>query len=222
MKTITPSEFQQICASGRPDDEKFGYPSMVYHPDDTITKIWANPVKLFSSAIIKPYAKRFVDNAALLKSHGIPTPEILDHFKIKNTHVHIVQYQTLPGHSIRELLETAPGKLDIPSLANFILTLHQQGIEFRTIHLGNVIQMPDNTYGLIDFCDITTRNKPLTPARRAVNLATPLKYANDMALIKKSGLPDLKESYLKAWSPDPSAEKTFLTHLAKRLNRFKS
>lgn len=194
---------------------------MIYHPGDSITKVWANPVKFFSSARIKPYAKRFVDNARLITSLGIAAPEITDYFKIEKTDVHIVQYKILPGESIRELLETNPGKLDIPGLAAFIHRLHESGIEFRTIHFGNVIQMEDMGYGLIDFCDISHSGKALTPGRRAVNLAVPMKYANDMALMEKAGLPDLKESYLEAWKPTDRDRQSFLTNLTKRLNRFK-
>ncbi len=222
MKTITPDEFKLLCASGRPDDVKFGYPSMIYHPDDTITKVWSSPVKLLSSARLKPYARRFVENAEMLRLLGIPTPEILDYFKIEKTDIHIVRYKILPGVSIRNLLQNEPNRLDIPSLAGFILNLHERGIFFRTIHLGNIIQLPEQSYGLIDFSDISHSGSPLRVERRAVNLAVPLKYADDMALMRKAGLPDLKDAYLEVWNPSEADRNAFVTHLEKRLSRFKS
>ncbi len=45
MKTITQAEFEKIYTSGRPDDVKYGYPAMIYHPDDT--KTGARPGHLF-------------------------------------------------------------------------------------------------------------------------------------------------------------------------------
>jgi RIO-like serine/threonine protein kinase len=49
----------------------------------------------------------------------------------------------------------------LPELAAYILKLHQLGIYFRSLHLGNVLRTPDGGYGLIDFLDIRFKRAPL-------------------------------------------------------------
>ncbi|MEJ6700595.1 MAG: hypothetical protein QNL01_06450 [Akkermansiaceae bacterium] len=67
MKTIAQTEYEEVCVSGR--------------PDDTISKIWVNPVKLFSLARFNPYAKRFIANALLIQSWGIAQKSFLLHLE---------------------------------------------------------------------------------------------------------------------------------------------
>jgi len=203
MKTrnITHEEYKELKKSSTLVDTKNGYPAIILHPDKTITKLWSKKAKLFSSARFYPYAKRFISNAVQLKRRGIPVPAILEHLRIKDSHVQLVRYEELSGSSIRNLLENSPNEVDMLGLANFIFGLHQKGIFFRAIHLGNVIQMPDGNFGLIDFTDVTFHSKPLSHQQRASNIATPLRYAADVKLIKQSNLPNLETLYLKLYKP---------------------
>lgn len=196
-ETITQDDYARILDSGEAGPIKHGYPAVIIHPGHTITKLWAKKTGWLSSARWHPYSLRFIKNAARLASHGVTVPKIIAHKKIHNTHVHLVQYRGLEGTSIRELLEHNPREVDIPALAGYIFNLHEKGILFRAIHLGNVIQMPDKKYGLIDFTDVVFLNKPAPANRRAQNLATPLRYQEDAGRLKQAGLPELTESYLE-------------------------
>ena len=197
ITTITPEELNFLCQHGEAIDNKGGYPAVVIHPDDTITKLWARKRKLLSSATLCPYSNRFVRNAEELKRQGIAVPEILSHATVKNSHVRIVTYRPLPGQSIRELLSENPESVNIPELCEYIYQLHQKGILFRSMHLGNIIQGPGaNNYGLIDFTDVKFYSRPAPLLRRAANLATPLRYTQDIDHIKEAGLPSLQKSYL--------------------------
>jgi len=195
---ITLQELEKICQYGEAFDNKAGYPAVVFHPDNTISKIWARKKKLLSSATLRPYSDRFIHNGKELASRGIVVPEIVRHMKVKNSHIRVVTYHPISGVSIREQLKKNPKQLDVSSLAQFIYDLHQKGIFFRGIHLGNIIQLTTGKgYGLIDFTDVKFYSKSISNSRRATNLATPLRYLDDIQRIKEAGLPDLLESYLQ-------------------------
>lgn len=187
-----------------------GYPCVVLHPDDTITKIWAIKKGFFSSATLNPYSRRFVNNATRLAKRGLVVPEVLNHARVKGSHIKIVTYRSLPGSSIRDLLKDAPREVDIPSLCAYILDLHEKGILFRSIHLGNIILLPDGTYGLIDFTDVKYFNQPVSLDRRAANLAFPLRYPEDVDRMNAAGLPSMPESYLDLLKPDTQQKERFM------------
>ena len=193
---ITKDQYDQIALSGKIGPMKHGYPAVIIHDDNTITKLWAKKSGIFSSSRWRPYSARFVQNAQKLHEAGVIVPQIIAHQRIANSHVHLVQYHSLEGTSIRELLEHNPEQIDIPSLARYYYDLHEKGIIFRAIHFGNVIQMPDQQYGLIDFTDVSFLNKPAPLIRRAANIATPLRYRQDIKRLKEAKLPGFPESYL--------------------------
>lgn len=205
-----------LCCNGRAIDSKGGYPAVVLHPDDTVTKFWARKKNLLSSATIWPYSTRFINNATKLARRGVNVPKILDHAKLENSRVHIVTYQSLPGTSIRELLHNSPQNVDIPSLCRYYLELHEKGIYYRTIHLGNIIQLPNHQgFGLIDFTDVYFSKKPLSLKRRASNISVPVRkrYIQDVQAIEQAGYPNLIDTYVDLLNLPPSKRQLFLTHL---------
>ena len=220
-KNITKEEYARALDSGKAGPMKHGYPAVIMHADDTITKIWAKKAGWLSSSRWRRYSFRFINNAEKLRNYGVTVPQIIAHKKIRGTHVYLVQYHSLPGQSIRELLEHHPEKVDIPSLAQYFYDLHEKGIIFRAIHLGNVIQTPDGKYGLIDFTDITFLKHPAPLARRAANIATPLRYREDVQRMEESGLPDFLKSYLTILRKESGTfdEKSFMKIIEARIRR---
>ena len=211
MKTITREELETLCKNGRAIEQKSGYPAVVLHPDGTVTKFWARKKKLFSSATISPYSNRFIKNSENLAQRGIAAPKILDHAKLEHSHVRIVPYQSLPGISIRELIHTRPKTVDIPNLCRFFLELHKKGIYYRTIHLGNIIQLPNSGYGLIDFTDIKFYSKPLSLTKRAANIAVPIRkrYIEDVQAMNEAQLPNIPETYMDLLHLSPQEKNNF-------------
>jgi hypothetical protein len=196
LKTISQDQFKKLCSDGTPIDNQGAYPCVVIHPDHTVTKIWAIKKGLFSSATLSPYPSRFVRNASLLHKRGVTAPEILNYAKVADSHIRIVTYQALLGTSIRDLLKNNPEQVDITKLSRFIHELHEKGILFRSLHFGNIIQLDEGGYGLIDFTDVKFFRRPLPLLRRAANIAFALRYGKDAERIKQAGLPDLKASYM--------------------------
>ena len=210
MKTITSEALDSLCQNGKAIDIKSGYPAVVLHPDGTVTKIWARKKSLLSSSRLRPYSNRFIKNAHGLAKKGIVVPEILNHAKVKNSHVRLVTYQSIPGKSIRELLESSPEEVDVVSLCQYINDLQDNGILFRAIHLGNIIQLDsDHHYGLIDFTDLQFYEKPISLSKRAMNIAVPLHYREDINKIEQAGLPNFLTTYMGILKLEPEEKRKF-------------
>lgn len=218
MKIISKQQLGDLCSDGTWIDSIGKYPSIVIHPDGTITKLWKRKNRLFSSDRFRTYAQRFVDNAAILASKNIKVPDILDHALVEGERISIVRYRALPGNSIRDLLKTAPERVDIPALSRYILMLHDNGIYFHSIHLGNIILLPDSSsYGLIDITDVRYYKRPVPLRRRAVNLAMPMRYIEDTNRMEAAQLPNLVDCYLSLLDTNIGSKDRFRDQVIRRV-----
>lgn len=115
-------------------------------------------------ARLQPPAKRFANNARRLLQLGIPAPDVVEVFWLNPaTGLSACLYIPLPGQSIEQLYRQAPEQIDdmLRPLTAFIQQLHRQGIYFRSLHLGNILQLPNSGYGLIDILDLQIKRHPL-------------------------------------------------------------
>ncbi|MDB5980805.1 MAG: Toluene tolerance protein [Pseudomonas sp.] len=165
--------------------------------DKVLRLVDGNFVKLFrrkrliSSAAFFPYAKRFADNALELKKRGIPCPEVLETYRVCDIARDVVHYEPLPGQTLRQLIAD-PTRFNDPALltqfGRFVATLHNQGIYFRSLHLGNVVMTPDNELGLIDIADLRTLRRPLRKSMCLRNFMHMRRYRSDHAwLLQEQG-----------------------------------
>lgn len=145
-------------------------------------------VKLFrrktwlSKTVLFPPAKRFARNARELKRMGVACPEILGLYKIHKPFRSVVHYTPLPGLTVREALKTADVERQsevMHQLACFVSHLHELGIYFRSLHMGNIIISPDGELGLIDISDMRCMNRPLSRRLRKRNYQHLFRYKND-------------------------------------------
>ena len=87
---------------------------------------------------------------------------------------------------MRQLLNEQPTVEQIElfaDLASFITTLHDLGVYFRSLHLGNIVKTPDGALGLIDISDMRCLGKPLSKGMRRRNYQHLLRYEDDWALV---------------------------------------
>lgn len=119
--------------------------------------------RLLSSALLRPHSLRFVENAAALTAMGIPTLTPLQLFRLQTPERTAVLYQPLPGETLSHLLRKSPEQWPslLPRLAGFINHLHERGVYFRSLHLGNIVQTPSGELGLIDVADLRVRRRAL-------------------------------------------------------------
>lgn len=125
--------------------------------DGSILKLFRRK-NLLSSAVLFPYARRFARNALALARRGIPVPQVIALGAIAEPARHFVHYRPLAGNTLRELENaglSGERRLELrEKLTQFVIHLHDQGVYFRSLHLGNVVLTPDDRLGLIDFSDL--------------------------------------------------------------------
>ncbi len=124
--------------------------------------------RLFSTALFSPYSKRFAKNAIKLAKLGVPTVTTIETYRIPSIRRTAVHYSPLTGTTLRRL----SGGIDMmlaDKLGKFIRELHDKGIYFRSLHLGNIVLTPENRLGLIDISDMKICKRPLTEIQRTRN-----------------------------------------------------
>lgn len=164
MRIVTARELESWLASGHVLEKDARGPKVVAISDRLYLKIFYTRRHLLL-ARLQPAAKRFARNAERLRHLGIDTPEIIDFFWLnQRTGISACIYQPIIGETIEQIYRRNPERAMVllPTLAGFIRTLHQRGIYFRSLHLGNIILLPNKDFGLIDILDLRIKNKPLS------------------------------------------------------------
>lgn len=163
MRIVTAQELESWLTSGKVLEKDARGPKVVELPDGNFLKIFhtrRHPLL----ARLQPAAARFARNAQRLKQLGISAPQVVELLWLdQRAGLSACLYRPLPGHSIEQLYRQAPRQVTelLPSLAAFIRQLHQLGIYFRSLHLGNILLLPDGQYGLIDILDLQCKRRPL-------------------------------------------------------------
>lgn len=137
-------------------------PKVYLLQDGNILKLFRRK-RLFSSAIFRPYSKRFIDNTLELQKRGVPTLQVLQFYRLQAPGMTAVLYEPLPGETLRQVAakDGFDWQQNLPALAELIRSLHKSGIYFRSLHLGNIVVTPDNRMGLIDVADMRFVRAPL-------------------------------------------------------------
>lgn len=141
--------------------------------------------RLFSSALMRPYSRRFHANAQALRERGVPTVTTEQLLRIPHMRRTAVIYRPLPGETLRTSLRKAGDRSALlRDLGVFLAGLHRRGVYFRSLHFGNVIVTGNGEFGLIDVADLELRAGPLGPHQVMRNLRHLMRYAEDWALVR--------------------------------------
>lgn len=149
--------------------------------------------RLISSAAWNSYARRFADNAGMLAGLGVPSPRIIGVYRFPVLERDAVHYHPLVGTTLRQLVRSGVPEAEAQALrerfGGFVARLHELGVFFRSIHLGNIIQREDGQLGLIDIADMRIDGQPLSNSKRKRNFIHLLRYREDAAwLLQDDGL----------------------------------
>jgi len=150
-------------------------------PDGDFIKLYRRK-RLFSRALWSPPARRFADHAAQLRVLGFVTPEVITWWRISGQPLSAVRYRPLPGETLRQRwpgLDAVSREQEVAQFGALLGRLHQAGVYFRSVHLGNVLRLPDDELGLIDLADLRISQRALSARKRQRNLHHILRYEED-------------------------------------------
>lgn len=219
MKSFSLDEYEQLLAKSVVlEQDKRGI-KVLQTPEGAIVKFFRLK-RLFSSALLKSYASRFVDNARLLKELGIKAVEVDDLLYCKPMKRTLVFYQPIPGETLRTVLQSRINFDEVMErFIVFLANLHDKGVLFRSIHLNNVIVSEGSgALGLIDFADMTVDRKSLSRDKRLRNFRHLARYEVDKESIKLFGVNRFIEIYFKASQLPITYKEEFLVKLQEMLS----
>lgn len=156
-----------------------------------MVKLWY-PKKLWSSDRLRPYSERFRRNAQQFAERGFAAPVVLGWGKLAGTGVRYLSYREIPGTALRD----ASGTFDLDALAGFLLRLHDAGISFRALHLGNLLRTAGG-FALIDISDCHFRDGALSLRERAKNLSGLCAHPTDSDRFGDGAWADLVIAYAR-------------------------
>ncbi len=151
----------------------------------------------YSLSAIYPYSVRFQRNAKCLRAMGIPSVEVQDVFYCHKIRRHGVIYPMLQGESLEKIAsQDGISAALFQTLADFIAMLHAKGVYFRSLHLGNVLLLPNGSMGLIDVADMRFSRSALRLDQRKRNFRHLLRNRRHLEIFQHFGL----ERFLKLYS----------------------
>jgi hypothetical protein len=138
----------------------------------------------FSMSRLVSRAQRLAANAARLQRRGIRTVTIERVFRLTHPVRNGVVYQGVAGITARDALRQSADRATLSrELGACIAQLHERGVLFRSLHMGNIIVQPDGALALIDIADLRTHWFSLNRWQRRRNFHHVLRYAKDKELL---------------------------------------
>lgn len=186
LKTLTQQEYLAMREGAAVlEFDRFG-DKVLRLSDGSMLKLFRRK-RLLTSAALFPYARRFARNALTLARLDIPVPQVIAVGRIPELARDFVHYRPLAGSTLRELtrsgLDEAKQQQLRDQLTRFIVHLHDLGVYFRSLHIGNVVLTPDGRFGLIDFSDLRVYPWSLGCYLRRRNMRRMLGIADEAAWV---------------------------------------
>lgn len=180
-RTLTKGQLNELLQTARIIEEDGHGIKVAELADGNYLKLFRRK-RIISTALWAPPSRRFADNARQLQLLGVTAPSIDCFVRVPSARLDGIIYHPLPGDTLRNRwrsLGDAERDEDIRQFGAFLGQLHQLGIYFRSLHLGNVLKQPDGSLGLIDVADMMIAQHPLSPWKRSRNLMHMLRYSED-------------------------------------------
>lgn len=201
LKPFSLDEYQQLVSTSEVLEQDGHGLKVLKTPEGLIVKIFRRK-KLVSSALIKSYATRFVENARKLNSLGFNTVEIVDLYYCKPIKRVLVFYHPLPGETLRTLLHHKGHDDGVMELfIDLLAQMHEKGVFFRSCHFNNIIVANSmDRMGLIDISDMKIQPQRLSYYQRKRNFKHMVRYKVDQESIRQFGINRFMERYFRSCS----------------------
>jgi hypothetical protein len=208
---LGPGQLTQLLERGQVLEYKyFGSPSIVRIEGmvPMIVKLW-HPKPGLSSDRLFPYSNRFRKNARLLRERNLAAPKVVGWGVVEPGRIRFVTYQEIAGQPLREVCPD----IDLDGFARYLVELHDSVVDFRSLHLGNVLQCAGAGYGLIDVTDCSFRSRPLAMRRRMKCLSRMCGHGQDTQYFSNGRWSDLVSAYCRAMNIGLEATTRVLDHV---------
>lgn len=144
-----------------------------------------------------PLSQRFARHAGQLQARGIPTVDVRALYRLPEQHCSAVLYAPLPGEILRDMGNAGTLDTDLAAQTGaFMAELHRKGVLFRSLHLGNILRLPDGRLGLIDIADLGAWPWPLGLAQRERNFRHFFRYTDNRWALSPANAETLTAAYL--------------------------
>lgn len=198
MLTLSQSEFDALSNDARVLESDGLGAKVLRLADGSFLKLFRKR-RLLSSETLKPYAKRFAENARRLQGLGFISPEIIQLYSLPGPiNATAVHYRPLPGETLRQVLSESPTERRqqlVTQFGELLAKMHEAGVYFRSVHLGNVLVQPCGQLGLIDLADMQISRYALSFAKRQRNLKHMRRYTEDNHWLFEEHLAALQKGY---------------------------
>ncbi|NWB90899.1 bifunctional O-antigen ligase/aminoglycoside phosphotransferase family protein [Pseudomonas agarici] len=195
-KRLKPEAFARQCHNAEIIEADGLGPKVLRLEDKTFLKLF-RPRRWYTSGNFNPYSQRFAVNSARLLALRIPAPRVLALYNLPDGS-DAVHYQPLPGQTLRQTLQSLDASLRqalMQRFGRFMAQLHERGVYFRSLHLGNVLLMDDGEFGLIDVADMRILPSALSHELRVRNLRHMQRYPQDRSWLFEEHFEQLLNGY---------------------------
>ena len=207
LRKLSRHEAEELALGANVIEEDGLGPKVLKLRDGSFLKLFRRR-RWFTSESLNPYSERFARNSHQLAAQGIPTPPVLEVLAYPDGS-RGVHYQPLAGRTLRQALASARSQEERQMLSQhlgrFIGQLHQQGVYFRSLHLGNVLVLDNGELGLIDLADMRILPSPLSAGLRQRNLRHMQRYTEDRQWLFEENIDALLNGYAQS-APIRAAE----------------
>lgn len=212
---IDEQRFFALCQQGTVLTEcRFGPKIVITNAEEIIKIFW--PRKKISRSRIQSAANRFIKHTNLLQANNICSVAVTSWYYCPAIGAELVIYPKLPGNDFRHIVDNNLSRLT--DVAKFIARLHQQGVFFRGIHLGNLLYSEDNI-ALIDVTDCKVASRPLSLHRRYRNLRHLFENRDDSEYFQQFTLKQFIDIYLTETSLKKWQKKLLKSALLKKFKK---
>lgn len=214
MKSFSLDEYEELVAKSVVlEQDKHGI-KVLQTTEGLIVKLFRRK-RFFSSALLKSYALRFVENSRALKKLGIKSVDVVALCYCTPIKRALVFYQPIHGQTLRSVLQRrSDADAVMERFIVFLARLHDRGVLFRSIHLNNIIVEDDlETMGLIDIADLKISARSLSHNLRLRNFKHLTRYKADQESIEVFGVEKFIDLYFAASQLPSSCKPEFLARL---------
>ena len=197
MENLSRLQFEQLIRGAEVLSGGRRRPDVYLTPDNKVVKLFRQK-GLFTSNRLYPYARRFERNTERLRALGFHSVMVEKSAKCRHLDAYLVVYPLLPGKTIRELGGGHANEQShaLARLPGYLCALHQRGVYYKALHLGQVLVQEDGSFALLDIGSTQFRSKPVSVRNRVGNFFNILRYAEDHLSLTRHGLRRFFGDYL--------------------------